>query len=57
VESHLFWDDGHHFNQHNDMAQVERVADDDSMTAWRKISFLISGEEFYEKIKTKRSWH
>jgi hypothetical protein len=43
--------------QHNDMAQVERVADDDSMTAWRKISFLISGEEFYEKIKTKRSWH
>jgi hypothetical protein len=32
-------------------------ADEDNMTAWRKIGFLISGEEFYESIKTKRSWH
>jgi len=30
-------------------------ADEDNMTAWRKIGFLISGEEFYENIKTKRS--
>jgi len=32
-------------------------ADEVNVTAWRKIGFLISGEEFYESIKTKRSWH
>jgi hypothetical protein len=30
-------------------------ADEDNMTAWRKIGFLISGEEFYENIKTKEA--